>query len=119
MICVLRIGGYGLELGISKHIRDRPYRMEIDDKSYETAYFDVADVDNKLDLVDGIRCFARQNKEAFDFGKSNPDLVKRMDFDVGVNMGPAYAKSLTFDKELIAELSNLGVSLTVSIYETE
>ena len=119
MICVLRIGGCDLTTGICSQLKGKPYRREVAEDGYETVYYDVADGVGRGEFMDRIRCFAEENKAAFVYGLGNPQSVKMMNFDIGITLGTALSLSLDFSKEFVAQLAQLGVSLTMSLYRAD
>jgi hypothetical protein len=119
MICVLQIEGTSLESGIAKHLAVPFYRKDISARGRELLFYDVADKDERSEFLKELRRFIDQNRSAFAYAVNNRAEISLMNLDFGIMFSEALSRTLLLDKELIALLGQLEVSVSISAYRSD
>ncbi|OAF19871.1 hypothetical protein [Bradyrhizobium neotropicale] len=119
MLCVLQIMGTALESGIAGHLAARFYRKDVADDGCELLFYDVADAPRGLELSVQIKQFIDQNRGGLTYARQCPNEVKLMTLDIGILMDAPLSRTVAFDKELVATLGELGISISISAYQSK
>lgn len=117
MLCVLQIVGRSLENGIANQLTAPFYRKEVSDDGREQLFYDVADASSRTELMRQIKQFIAQNREGLAYAVEHPDEVEAPNLDIGIVMDGPPVKSAAFDGELLKMLVELGMTVSISIYQ--
>lgn len=122
MVCVLRIGGSGMNMELARQsLSVEPYRVDTQGKDgarvscmhYDIAGEDRDDVDYTLSCINGfLDAHGDELKTVADV-----EGVEFRLFDIGLFLGEdRISVSIELDEALIQRLSELGMSVSISAY---
>jgi hypothetical protein len=117
MLCVLQIVGKSLENGIASQLTASFYRKDVSDDGREQLFYDVADASSRAELLTQIKQFIAANRQGLVYARQHPDEVEAPNLDIGIIMDGPPVKSAEFDGELITVLAELGMTVSISIYQ--
>ncbi|MBO0664564.1 hypothetical protein LQ948_18560 [Jiella sp. MQZ9-1] len=123
MDLILRLGGRQNDIQqVVKLTQLRPYRVD-DEKPNQLRmgclHFDIGGTKPLSDSesIAALKRFVQENEAFLSGVQKFADLITR-DIDVGIIMpSDIVAKSLSLDAELLALLSQFGLSITISVYK--
>lgn len=118
MLCVLQIKGTSLDSGLAKQLAVPFYRKDVSDDGHELIFYDVADALSSHEALMQIKRFIAQNRAGLSYALQCPQEVETMSLDIGLLVDEALSRSIVLDRELVAMLGELGISISISAYQS-